>query len=110
MPARDEHLLSAARFESFAAPINTPSQQYREWVVIVWFHVTRHCVDAFLAEKGHSQIAGHSDRWAKMSAYPETRRLAEPFQRPYKEAKERWPIQQGLRRGDGKRHVTEPIR
>ena len=88
MPGRDEHLLSAERFESFVTQINTPAQPYREWVVIVWVHVALHYVDAFLADKGHAQIAGHSDRWAKMSAYPETRELTESFERLYKEAKE----------------------
>jgi hypothetical protein len=88
MPGRDEHLLSAGRFEAFAAHINTPGQPYREWVVIAWFHIALHYVDAFLAQQGHAQIAGHSDRWAKMSAQAETREITVPFERLYKEAKE----------------------
>ena len=47
-----------------------------------------HLVDAFLAEHGHAQIAGHSDRWARMSAQVETREITPPFERLYKEAKE----------------------
>ena len=88
MPGREEHLLSAGRFEAFVAQIDTPAQPYREWVVIVWFHIALHYVDAFLAEQGHAQIAGHSDRWARMSAQVETREITPPFERLYKEAKE----------------------
>ena len=88
MPDRAEHLHQAGRFEGFAASINTPEQPYREWVVIVWFHIALHYVDAFLADEAHPQIAGHSDRWAKMGNYPETRVMVEPFERLYKEAKE----------------------
>ena len=88
MPDRSEHLRQAGRFEAFVASINTPAQPYREWVVIVWFHIALHYVDAFLAEQGHPQIAGHGDRWAKMGNAPETRVILEPFERLYKEAKE----------------------
>ena len=88
MPGRDEHLRIVGRFEAFLQQINTPTQPYREWVVIVWFHVALHYVDAFLATKGHEEIEGHSGRWAKLPNYDETRPLAETFHRLYKEAKE----------------------
>jgi hypothetical protein len=40
MPDRAEHLRQATRFEGFVN--NTPQQPYREWVVIVWFHIALH--------------------------------------------------------------------
>ncbi len=88
MPGRDEHLRQAQRFEAFLKQIHTPAQPYKEWVVIVWFHIALHYVDAFLAGKGHPQVAGHSDRWGKMARYDETRPLGTAFQRLYKDAKE----------------------
>ncbi len=42
MPDRAEHLRQATRFEGFVTSINTPQQPYREWVVIVWFHIALH--------------------------------------------------------------------
>ncbi|MBI2219430.1 MAG: hypothetical protein HYU51_19295 [Candidatus Rokubacteria bacterium] len=88
MPARDEHLRSAQRFEGFLGQINHPQQPYREWVVIVWFHIALHYVDAFLATKGHPQIEGHSDRWAKMANEAETRSIQATMLQLYKDAKE----------------------
>ncbi len=88
MPGRDEQLRQAQRFEAFLKQIHTPAQPYKEWVVIVWFHIALHYVDAFLAGKGHPQVAGHSDRWGKMARYDETRPLGTAFQRLYKDAKE----------------------
>lgn len=88
MPGRDEHLRQAQRFEAFLKQIHTPAQPYKEWVVIVWFHIALHYVDAFLAGKGYPQVAGHSDRWGKMARYDETRPLGTALQRLYKDAKE----------------------
>ena len=88
MPGSDEHLRQAERFEGFLRQISTPTQPYKEWIVIVTFHIALHYVDAFLATRGHAQIEGHSDRWAKMGRYNETRLSIEPFGRLYKDAKE----------------------
>lgn len=77
MPGRSQHPLSADRFESFAAHI---APQHLEWLVIVWFHIALHYVDAFLAVQGHEQIAGHSDRWAKMANSLETRAVRIEFE------------------------------
>jgi hypothetical protein len=88
MPGRESHLSQAGRFEGFLAQINTPSQHYREWVVIVWFHIALHYVDAVLADKGHVQIEGHSDRFAKMASHGETRAVLTAFERLYKDSKE----------------------
>ena len=54
----------------------------------MWFHIALHYVDAFLAVQGHEQIAGHSDRWAKMANFPETRAVRIEFEQLYKDAKE----------------------
>ncbi len=86
MPGRDEHLRVAGRFESFAKSIQ--NQPYNEWLVIVWFHIALHYVDAVLATKGHRQVAGHSDRWAKCELYPELQPIASEFHQLYKDAKE----------------------
>jgi hypothetical protein len=88
MPNRESHLLQAERFESFLKQIERPDQIYKEWVVIVWFHIALHYVDAFLAVKNHDQIADHSQRWALMENFPETRSIFGHFQRLYKESKE----------------------
>lgn len=88
MPGRETHLRSVARFEAFLAQISVPAQQHREWIVIVWFHIALHYVDAFLATKGHSQVGEHADRWAKMTNYDETRKIGEIFHELYKDAKE----------------------
>lgn len=68
MPGRDAHLPSVDRFERFERQINTPAQEFREWVVIVWFHIAIQYVDAFLAVHGDLQVSDHSDRWAKLAA------------------------------------------
>jgi hypothetical protein len=67
MPNREAHLLQAERNEAFLARINTPDQPSKEWVVVVWFYTCLHYVDAFLGDKGHFQVAGHSDRWTKIA-------------------------------------------
>ena len=109
MPGRSQHLLSADRFESFAAHI---APQHLEWLVIVWFHIALHYVDAFLAVQGHEQIAGHSDRWATMANSLETRAVRIESEQLYKEAKDAryqgtvytpadiatvWPLYDGVR-------------
>ncbi len=88
MPRRDEHLRQADRFEAFLRQISVPTQPYKEWVVIVWFHIALHYVDAFFATKGFPQVEGHSDRWTKLARYPETQAIYESYERLYKEAKE----------------------
>ena len=88
MPGRDDHLRQADRFEAFLRQINVPGQAYREWVVIVWFHIALHYVDAFLATRGTAQTDNHNDRWAKMANHAETRAISDEFHRLYKDAKE----------------------
>src|SRR5262245_17874434 len=88
MPGREDHLRQAERFEGFLAQIDTPTQTFREWCVIVRFHIALHYVDAFLATKDHFQVEGHSDRWTKMSRYDETKAIESKFRRLYKDAKE----------------------
>jgi len=60
--------------------INRPDQRYSEWIVIVWFHIALHYVDAVLADKkGWNQIEGHRDtRIAPRPRRPATREPASP--------------------------------
>lgn len=89
MPGKGEHLTPISRLEAFLKQLDSPDQIYKEWVVIVWFHLAIHYVDAFLSdEKGWHQIDGHSDRTAKMGACAATRAIAEDYHRLYKEAKQ----------------------
>lgn len=88
MPSREIHLLQAGRFESFLRQINTPDQTYKEWVVIAWYLIAQHYVDAFLDTKGHAEIDGHKQRWALLVNFDETRAISAPFRRLYKESKQ----------------------
>jgi hypothetical protein len=88
MADREGHLRQVERFEAFLKQINTPTQTHREWVVIVWFHISLHYIDAFLAQNGWDAVEGHSGRWSKMPSFAETRALSQDFHRLYKDAKE----------------------
>jgi CHAD domain-containing protein len=89
MPGKDQHLTQISRLESFLKQLDSPEQPYKEWVVIVWFHIAIHYVDAFLAaDRDWKQIDGHSDRTAKMGSCPATRAIIEDYHRLYKEAKQ----------------------
>lgn len=87
MRGREQHLRSAERFERFLAQIDHDQQPYREWVVIVMFHIAIHYVDAFLATK-KGKVTAHGDRWAKMENEPETRVLGGTMMTLYGDAKE----------------------
>jgi len=88
MSNREGHLRQADRFENFLKQINTPAQSYKEWVVIVWFHIALHYVDAFLALNGIDAVEGHTGRWPKLTAFPETRAIYDVYEQLYKDAKE----------------------
>ena len=89
MPDRETHLVQAQRFEAFLRQIDRPDQTYKEWIVIVWFHIALHYVDAVLAEKKHwHQIESHADRTAKMHNCEETRAIYETYHQLYVEVKE----------------------
>lgn len=78
MPDRETHLVQAQRFEAFLKQVDRSDQTYREWIVIVWFHIVLHYVDAVLAEKKRwHQIESHADRTAKMHNCEETRAIYE---------------------------------
>jgi hypothetical protein len=89
MPDRDGHLLSVSRFEAFLKQMDRQDQIYKEWIVVVWFHIALHYVDAVLADKKRwFQIEGHSDRAARMQNCDDTRVIHEAYHSLYAESKQ----------------------
>lgn len=89
MPGKDEHLRIAGRFEAFLKQVDTPQQTYTEWIVVLWFHISLHYVDAVLSAKhGWHAVEGHTGRTPKMTNCSDTRPIRDDYQELYKEAKQ----------------------
>jgi hypothetical protein len=80
-------LALADRFESFLKTISD-SSPYKEWIVVVWFYIALHYVDAVLAENGYRRIEGHSNRLATLANVTATREVRADFLQLYEESKE----------------------
>lgn len=80
------HLQQAERFESFlkTLPSDTP---YREWVIVLWFYIALHYVEAFLMTIA-PRSRTHDTRRIEMVKPPQTNAILIPYHQLYKASRE----------------------
>lgn len=81
-----EHLSQVDRFTRFLGGLS-PDQPYREWVIVLWFYISLHYVEAFLTTTS-TRRRTHETRREEMRRYPETRAILPEYLQLYKLSRE----------------------
>jgi hypothetical protein len=81
-----DHLSQAGRFTSFLSSLS-PEQPYKEWLLVLWFYIALHYVEAFLVTV-RPRLRTHESRREDMRQFPETRAILNEYQQLYKLSKE----------------------
>ena len=83
-----DHVHQAERVESLLKIVRAQAPQYKEWIIVLWFYVCLHYVDAFLSTKTSDSSGGHTGRMYRMTRYPETQAIESAYHRLYKLSRE----------------------
>jgi hypothetical protein len=81
-----DHVVQAERFEAFLR-ILPAGHPYREWVVVVWFYIALHYVEAFLVIHRRAR-RDHTTRRDEMRAHQETKAILTDYHQLEKASQE----------------------
>lgn len=81
-----DHLAQADRFTRFVESL-PPEQPYKEWVLVLWFYIALHYVEAFLVTKS-SLPRTHESRRIELRKHSETRAVQADYHELYKVSRE----------------------